>query len=64
MDLFENVNSTYGIDDDAPVPSQHDANTIDVPANMTALKLEIDPLQQSSEYGIRIGTYMYGTAQL
>lgn len=40
--------------------SPHSANTIDIPectyqisdTNMTSLKLAIDPLQQSSEYGI------------
>ena len=62
LDLFETVDSSYGIDNDSPIPSQHDASTIDIPeityqmsdADMASLKLTIDPLQQSSEYGIDI----------
>ena len=62
MDLFENVDSMYGIDEDAPVPSNSDASTVEVPdcayqisdIDLASLKLAIDPLQQSNEYGIDI----------
>ena len=61
LDLFEDVDSAYGIDYDAPIPSQDDKNGIEVPecayindADLTSLKLVIDPLQQSNEYGIDI----------
>ena len=62
LDLFEDVDSTYGIDYDAPIPSQDDESGIEVPecaysiidTDMTALKLAIHPLQQSSEYDMNI----------
>ena len=62
LDLFEDVDSAYGIDYNAPIPSQNDENGIEVPecaynindADPTSLKLVIDPLQQSNEYGIDI----------
>ena len=62
LDLFEDVDSAYGIDYNAPIPSQNDENGIEVPecaynindADLTSLKLVIDPLQQSNEYGIDI----------
>lgn len=62
LDIFENVDSTYGIDEDAPVPSHSDASIIEVPhcayqisdIDLASLKLAIDPLQQSNEYGIDV----------
>ena len=62
--LFENVDSTYmyGIDEDVPVPSNSDTSCVEVPdcayqlsdIDLASLKLAIDPLQQSNEYGIDI----------
>jgi len=62
LDLFEDADSTYGIDYDTPVASQNDRDDVEVPgcayhiseANLAALKLAIDPLQESNEYGIDI----------
>ena len=62
LDLFEDVDSAYGIDYDAPIPSQDDENGIEVPecaynisdAYLTSLNLVTDSLQQSNEYGIDI----------
>jgi len=67
LDLFEDVDSTYGIDYDVPIPSQDDESGIEVPVcaysisdtDMTALKLAIDPLHQSSEYGMDIYETLY-----
>ena len=58
LDFFDHVDSHYGIDEEAPVPS--DDTTIEIPvtayevtdANYTLLQNTVDPLGPSNEYGV------------
>lgn len=62
LDFFDAVDPTYGLDDNAPVPSEDYGGTIEVPecayhihdANLALLQQTINPLEQSDEYGIDI----------
>ena len=55
LDFFDHVDSHYGIDEEASVPS--DDTTIEIPvevtdANYTLLQNTVDPLGPSNEYGV------------
>ena len=58
LDFFGNVDESYGIDDDGPVPEIE--NTLSVPeiayqlssANLTLLQQSVDPLAPSNDYAI------------
>ncbi len=59
LDFFEDVDSSYGVDDEGPVPDEEDGTvsipTIDyhpTPAIFQRLCGSVDPLSQSDNYGI------------
>lgn len=60
LDFFDHVDSTYGIDEDGPVPSEDDNSVVQIPecsyvlrdSDFTLLQQTIDPLSYSEEYGI------------
>ena len=60
LDFFDHVDSTYGIDEDGPVPTEDDNSVVQIPecsyilsdSDFTLLQQTIDPLSSSEEYGI------------
>lgn len=58
LDFFDHVDSEYGVDEDAPVPSD-DSTSIEIPnqvtdANFILLQHTVDPLGPSDDYGVDI----------
>ena len=61
FDMFSDVNDTYGVDGESPIPSE-DNSTIDVPElsylisqrDYVRLIQAIDPLDSSNDYGINL----------
>ena len=61
FDMFSDVNNTYGVDDESPIPSE-DNSTIDVPESSYLISQRdyvrliqaIDPLDSSNDYGINL----------
>ena len=60
LDFFNHVDSTYGVDEDRPVPTEDDNSVVQIPecsyilsdTDFTLLQQTIDPLSPSEEYGI------------
>ena len=58
LDFFDDVDDTYGLDMDAPVPAQEEHVVVPEVAitlnseNLSRLKRTVDPLRSSDEFGI------------
>ena len=60
IDFFNQVDSTYGIDDDGPVPTHDDNSAVVIPeccytlsdTDFALLQRTVDPLSPSVEYAI------------
>ena len=60
LDFFDHADSTYGIDEEGPVPSEDHNSVVQIPecsysisdAAFASLQQAIDPLSPSEEYGI------------
>lgn len=60
LDFFDHADSTYGIDEEGPVPSEDDNSVIQIPecsytisdAAFASLQQTINPFSPSEEYGI------------
>ena len=60
LDFFDHVDSTYGTDEEGPIPSEDDDSVVQIPEcsfvlsdnDFTLLQQTVDPLSPSEEYGI------------
>ena len=60
LDFFNQVDSTYGIDEDGPVPTDDDNLAVQIPecsytlsdTDFALLQQTVDPLSSSDDYGI------------
>ena len=60
MDFFEDVEDSYGVDDEGPEPTDSDEGAVSVPqlnfelhsTDLQRLRDTVDPLSPSNSYGI------------